>query len=111
MRTDVSGWQVRLDDALIQRYTASGDWPGKTLADFAYELAARDPGRVTHVFGEQRCTVSELLAELAELSPKVAVRTDGTDARKPSFSVGRPGEPARIRSAGIPMGRCWASTT
>ena len=74
MRTDVSGWQVRLDDALIQRYTASGDWPGKTLADFAYELAARDPGRVTHVFGEQRCTVSELLAEAEMLAAALQQR-------------------------------------
>lgn len=66
MRKDVSGWQVRLDEALIERYTASGDWPGKTLAEFAEDLARRDPDRVTHVFGAQRCTVSELLAE-AEL--------------------------------------------
>jgi alkyl hydroperoxide reductase subunit F len=51
----------------------------------------------------------ELLTEIAELSPKVAVRTDGTDARKPSFSVGRPGEPARIRFAGIPMGHEFTS--
>lgn len=63
MRKDVSGWQVRLDEALIERYTASGDWPGKTLAEFAEDLARRDPDRVTHVFGAQRCTVSELLAE------------------------------------------------
>lgn len=66
MRKDVSGWQVRLDEALIERYTASGNWPGKTLAEFAEDLARRDPDRVTHVFGAQRCTVSELLAE-AEL--------------------------------------------
>ncbi|WP_332674872.1 AMP-binding protein [Aromatoleum sp.] len=68
MRKDASGWQVRLDDALIARYTASGDWPNKTLADFARELAARDPERVTHVFGNQRCTVGGLLAEAAALA-------------------------------------------
>ncbi len=51
----------------------------------------------------------ELLTEIAELSPKVAVRTDGNDARKPSFSVGRPGEAARIRFAGIPMGHEFTS--
>jgi alkyl hydroperoxide reductase subunit F len=32
----------------------------------------------------------ELLADIAALSPKVSVREDGTDGRKPSFSVGRP---------------------
>ena len=55
----------------------------------------------------------ELLADIAALSPKVGVRVDenadGTDARKPSFSVGRPGEAARIRFAGIPMGHEFTS--
>ncbi|MBI5898817.1 MAG: alkyl hydroperoxide reductase subunit F [Rhodocyclales bacterium] len=51
----------------------------------------------------------ELLADIAALSPKVSVREDGSDARKPSFSVGRPGEPARIRFAGIPMGHEFTS--
>ncbi|MDD3353823.1 AMP-binding protein [Zoogloea sp.] len=68
MRKDVSGWQVRLDETLIQRYSASGDWPNKTLADFAYALAERDPQRVTHVFGEERCTVSQLIAEAEHLA-------------------------------------------
>jgi alkyl hydroperoxide reductase subunit F len=51
----------------------------------------------------------ELLADIAALSPKVSVREDGTDARRPSFSVGRAGEPARIRFAGIPMGHEFTS--
>ena len=51
----------------------------------------------------------ELLTDIAALSPKVEVRTDGADARKPSFSVGRAGEPARIRFAGIPMGQEFTS--
>ena len=51
----------------------------------------------------------ELLADIAALSPKVSVREDGSDARTPSFSVGRPGEPARIRFAGIPMGHEFTS--
>ena len=51
----------------------------------------------------------DLLADLAALSPKVSVREDGSDARKPSFSVGRPGETARIRFAGIPMGHEFTS--
>jgi alkyl hydroperoxide reductase subunit F len=51
----------------------------------------------------------ELLADIAALSPKVAVREDGNDARKPSFSVGRAGEAARIRFAGIPMGHEFTS--
>ncbi len=45
-----------------------------------------------------------LLSEIAELSDKICVRDDGNDVRMPSFSVARPGEPARIRFAGIPLG-------
>ena len=51
----------------------------------------------------------ELLQEIATLSPLVSVREDGTGARRPSFTVGRPGEIARIRFAGIPMGHEFTS--
>ena len=59
--------------------------------------------------GPKSTELRELLRETAALSPLVAVREDGTDARRPSFSVGRPGEPARIRFAGIPMGHEFTS--
>jgi len=48
--------------------------------------------------------MGSLLDDIATLSDKVSVRNDGTDARKPSFAVTRPGETARIGFAGIPMG-------
>jgi len=51
----------------------------------------------------------ELLSDVAGCSPKVAVRFDGDDARKPSFSVGVPGERPRIRFAGLPMGHEFTS--
>ncbi|MBU0592807.1 MAG: alkyl hydroperoxide reductase subunit F [Gammaproteobacteria bacterium] len=51
----------------------------------------------------------ELLADIAALSHLVSVREDGKDARKPSFTVGRAGETARIRFAGIPMGHEFTS--
>lgn len=53
--------------------------------------------------------ISELLADIAGLSPLVSVRENGNDPRKPSFSIGRPGEPARIRFAGLPMGHEFTS--
>ena len=53
--------------------------------------------------------VRELLREIGELSPLVGIREDGNDARKPSFAVGRPGEAARVRFAGIPMGHEFTS--
>jgi alkyl hydroperoxide reductase subunit F len=59
--------------------------------------------------GDASRQMRELLADIAALSPKVGVRLDGSDARRPSFSVGRPGEPARIRFAGLPMGHEFTS--
>ena len=50
-----------------------------------------------------------LLNDIAALSSKVSVRDDGSDSRKPSFTIGRPGEAARIRFAGIPMGHEFTS--
>ena len=53
--------------------------------------------------------MNELLHEIGTLSPLVSVRENGVAARKPSFSVGRPGEAARIHFAGIPMGHEFTS--
>jgi alkyl hydroperoxide reductase subunit F len=58
------------------------------------------------------CQMGELLAEIAALSDKVSARTDGIDARRPSFSVGpvnNGGEAHRIRFAGLPMGHEFTS--
>jgi alkyl hydroperoxide reductase subunit F len=50
-----------------------------------------------------------LLEEIASLSGKVALLEHGNDARKPSFTIGRVGEPARIGFAGLPMGHEFTS--
>ena len=51
-----------------------------------------------------------LLDEIASLTTRVTVieRRDG-EARTLSFSIGEPGQPARIRFAGIPMGHEFTS--
>ena len=54
----------------------------------------------------------EMLArveDIAALSDKVSVRQGGDAPRKPSFAVGRFGQPARISFAGIPMGHEFTS--
>jgi len=53
--------------------------------------------------------ISELIKEIAALSPKISVREDGAHARRPSFSVGKPGEKHRIHFAGLPMGHEFTS--
>ena len=50
-----------------------------------------------------------LLQDIISLSDKITLKTDGTDARKPSFALNRIGEEARIRFAAIPMGHEFTS--
>lgn len=50
-----------------------------------------------------------LLEDIAGLSHKVSLRSDGSDSRRPSFAVARPGQAARIGFAGIPMGHEFTS--
>ncbi len=59
--------------------------------------------------GAKAAEMRQMLAEIASLSPLIALRTDGTDARRPSFAVGRAGEAARVRFAGIPLGHEFSS--
>lgn len=53
--------------------------------------------------------LSDLLAEIAALSDLITVRTDGDDARAPSFSIERTGTDVRVRFAGIPLGHEFTS--
>src|ERR1700712_3185627 len=50
-----------------------------------------------------------LLQDIVALTDKITLRTDGTDARKPSFTLHRPGETERIRFAAVPMGHEFTS--
>ncbi|CAN7246615.1 AMP-binding protein [Pseudoduganella sp. LjRoot289] len=68
MRTDVSGWQVRLDDALIAGHVCSGAWRNQTIGDLARALALREPQRVTHVFEGRAWTIGELVADADALA-------------------------------------------
>jgi alkyl hydroperoxide reductase subunit F len=51
----------------------------------------------------------ELLEEVAALSPLITLRTDGNDARKPSFSLNRIGSDMSLRFAAIPLGHEFTS--
>lgn len=46
----------------------------------------------------------ELLGEIAEMSDKITLRTDGDDARNPSFLLRRAGSAQSLRFATIPLG-------
>ncbi len=50
-----------------------------------------------------------LLNDIVSLSDKITLRTDGNDARKPSFSLNRPGADIGLTFAGLPMGHEFTS--
>ncbi|HHW65220.1 MAG TPA: alkyl hydroperoxide reductase subunit F [Rhodocyclaceae bacterium] len=59
--------------------------------------------------GSKSQEMRELLRDVAEQSQLITLTEDGTDARKPSFSVGPRGSEARVRFAGLPMGHEFTS--
>jgi NADH-dependent peroxiredoxin subunit F len=50
-----------------------------------------------------------LLRDIETLSPKVSLRTNGQEARKPSFAINRVGTDVSVRFAGIPLGHEFTS--
>jgi len=59
--------------------------------------------------GEKSQELLSLLQDIAGLSDKITLKTDGDDARKPSFSLNRIGGNISLRFAGIPMGHEFTS--
>lgn len=58
---------------------------------------------------EASAEMRSLIEDIASTSALISARYDGTDARTPSFSVGKAGEAARITFAGLPMGHEFTS--
>ncbi|WP_068829777.1 alkyl hydroperoxide reductase subunit F [Pseudomonas sp. BMS12] len=50
-----------------------------------------------------------LLQDIVGLTGKITLKTDGSDARRPSFALNRPGEDTGVSFAGIPMGHEFTS--
>jgi alkyl hydroperoxide reductase subunit F len=59
--------------------------------------------------GQSSQEMHEFLQDIVGLTDKITLKTDGTDARRPSFTLARPGETERIRFAAIPMGHEFTS--
>lgn len=59
--------------------------------------------------GAKSTELKSLLEEIAGMSDKITLRTDGDDARKPSFSLNRINGDISLRFAGIPMGHEFTS--
>ena len=60
--------------------------------------------------GDKSTELRELLQEIAAARPDmITLRTDGSDARKPSFTLARPGSGTQLNFAAIPMGHEFTS--
>ena len=53
--------------------------------------------------------LQNLLETIASMSDKITLKTDGDDARKPSFALNRTNGETNVRFAGIPMGHEFTS--
>ena len=59
--------------------------------------------------GEKSQELLGLLQDIVGLTDKITLKTDGNDARRPSFALNRPGEDTGVAFAGIPMGHEFTS--
>ena len=59
--------------------------------------------------GKSSTELRSLLEQIAGMSDKITLRTDGNDARKPSFSLHRQGTDTQLRFAAIPLGHEFTS--
>jgi alkyl hydroperoxide reductase subunit F len=59
--------------------------------------------------GEKSQELLGLLQDIVSLTDKITLKTDGGDARRPSFSLVRPGADIGLTFAGIPMGHEFTS--
>ncbi|MFO0145918.1 MAG: alkyl hydroperoxide reductase subunit F [Betaproteobacteria bacterium] len=77
----------------------------------AYLQRLQQPVEIVASLDEREASreLRELLDAIAPLSPLLTVRYDGTDGRKPSFSISGAGADMGIRFAAIPMGHEFSS--
>ena len=59
--------------------------------------------------GEKSAELRELLREIVSLDPRLSLREDGDDARRPSFRIRRTGTDVEVAFAGIPLGHEFTS--
>jgi alkyl hydroperoxide reductase subunit F len=77
----------------------------------AYMENIRQPVELVASLGDgpSSAELKSLLDDIVALSDKVTLRLDGTDARKPSFAITRPGTDVSVRFAGLPLGHEFTS--
>jgi acyl-CoA synthetase (AMP-forming)/AMP-acid ligase II len=67
-RRDAGGWAVRWNPAVAKRAAAGGDWPNRTVAQFAQQRAVHSPNRVLLIDGELELTCGDLYQRARRLA-------------------------------------------
>lgn len=67
-RHDVGGWKVRWVEEVARASLANGDWPDRTVAEFARDRAAEAPDRVLIVDNDLSVTAGEIYAKAQRLA-------------------------------------------
>ncbi len=68
MRTDVSGWNTRLTDEMVERFSRTGAWRNDTVAHCAIREAERQPDGVVVIEGDRAVTFAGILQQACELA-------------------------------------------
>lgn len=68
LRQDIGGWLVRWNAEMAARAQASGEWPNRTVAEFALARAAAHPDRIQLVDGEHVLRTAELVRRAQRLA-------------------------------------------
>ncbi|MDE2402963.1 MAG: alkyl hydroperoxide reductase subunit F [Burkholderiales bacterium] len=87
-----------LDDDLKAQLNA---YLERVTQPFEIVASLSDAGSASELLG--------LLQDIASMSDKITLKTDGQDARKPSFSLKRMGTDMSLRFAAIPLGHEFTS--
>src|SRR3546814_1192886 len=61
VRKDVSGWHTRLNDAMIDNYTASGAWRNAWIADIAARMVIEKPDKLAFIEGDPSAYLGKLV--------------------------------------------------
>ncbi|MFZ1861218.1 MAG: thioredoxin family protein, partial [Candidatus Competibacter sp.] len=77
----------------------------------AYLERVTQPFEIVATLGDDESSreLHDLLEEIAGMSGKITLKTDGADPRQPSFSLNRVGSDMKLRFAAIPLGHEFTS--
>ncbi|EQB30638.1 AMP-binding protein [Sphingobium ummariense] len=70
----MSGWITRLNDAMIDNYTASGAWRNESIADIAARLVIEKPDMLAFIEGDRSLYLGNLVTKARKIAAVLATR-------------------------------------